>query len=51
MFSASEELFCERAEQNEMHSEPQTITINVKKGKNDCNYITDTIYFSVNLKN
>jgi hypothetical protein len=50
MFSASEELFCERAEQNEMHSEPQTITISVEKGK-DCNDITDTIYFSVNLKN
>jgi hypothetical protein len=51
MFYASEELFCEREQQNEMHSEPQTITISVETGKNDCNDITDTIYFSVNLKN
>jgi hypothetical protein len=51
MFFAREELFCERAEQNEKHSEPQTITISVETGKKDCNDITDTIYFSVNLKN
>jgi hypothetical protein len=50
MFSASEELFCEPEEQNEKHSEPQTITISVETGK-DCNDITDTIYLSVNLKN
>jgi hypothetical protein len=51
MFSASEELFCERAEENQMHSEPQTISISVETGMKDCNDITDTIYFSVNLKN
>jgi len=51
MFAASEKLFHEWAEENEMHSEPQTVTISVETGKKDCNDITDTIYFSVTLKN